>query len=261
MNRILEKKKILITRSREQSAGIIKELEGHGANVICLPTIKIVPLKDYSHFNEHLLNIKDYDYIIFTSANAVKMFYNVILNFSTQPDLSNIKIAAVGDKTAKTCDEFNIRVDIIPKEQSTDGLTKEFDRFDLQNKKILIPCSAIAREELTNAIELLGAEVFKIPVYNVIPTPKDDIENEINQLETSKPDLYIFTSPSTYNNYLKIIEISEPIRHFSNSLIAAIGTTTKEAINHTGVEVEIIPDKFNLESLLKKILNYYSHSK
>jgi uroporphyrinogen III methyltransferase/synthase len=73
--------------------------------------------------------------------------------------------------------------------------------------------------------------------------------------------LFIFTSPSTFENFLQIADVKNPFQYFSKYDIAAIGPTTKEAIESKKVKVKILPDEFTIHGLTKKIVEYYSNHK
>jgi uroporphyrinogen III methyltransferase/synthase len=73
--------------------------------------------------------------------------------------------------------------------------------------------------------------------------------------------LFVFTSPSTFENFLQIANVKNPFQYFSRFNVAAIGPTTKEAIESRKVKVNILPDEFTINGLTKKIIDYYSNHK
>ena len=79
----------------------------------------------------------------------------------------------------------------------------------------------------------------------------------IEQLNSSKPDVFIFTSPSTFDNFLLIMNIDNPVSYFKNYNIAAIGPTTKSAIENNKVKVSIMPDEFTIKGLATKMVEFY----
>ena len=83
----------------------------------------------------------------------------------------------------------------------------------------------------------------------------------LQQLDSSRIDLFIFTSPSTFENFLQIADIKNPFQYFGRFDVAAIGPTTKEAIEAKKVKVKIMPDEFTINGLINKIVDYYSNHK
>jgi uroporphyrinogen-III synthase len=133
----------------------------------------------------------------------------------------------------------------------------ELLKFKLNKKIIFIPRSAIGREELPAGLEELGAIIKSVPVYNVAVPSDKNIAPYLDNLRKSTPQLYIFTSPSTFDNFLQILKITDPVRYFSGALIAAIGPTTRISIESRKLKVNIIPEEFTMEGLAKAIVNYY----
>lgn len=256
MNNGLKNKVIVITRSEEQSEDSIKKFESLGATVIPFPTIKIRPIETFNMFDNYAAQLNSFDYIVFTSENAVEYSVNRLKKIGIDlPD--KITVVCVGKKTADKCSEFNIKVDIVPNDFSAKGLLNYFGKIDLTKKKFFIPSSSIAREELKTGLIELGAEVIKTPIYDVGLPDKSEIEENKNLLQKNKPDLFIFTSPSTYNNFLDILKIENAQNYFGDYTIAAIGPTTAEAIENSGVKVDIVPNNFTMDDLIESIVNYY----
>ena len=136
-------------------------------------------------------------------------------------------------------------------------LWKSFPDYNLKDKVVFIPRSEIGREELPEGLEKLGAVIKAAPVYNVSIPPEDKMAKYIEILKNSKPDLFIFTSPSTFENFLEILKINNPVKYFKNYDVAAIGPTTRTAIESHYVNVNIIPKEYTLSGLAKAIVEYY----
>jgi uroporphyrinogen-III synthase len=256
--RPLKNKTIVLTRTIEQSkesAAIFSEL---GADVIVFPTLEIVPPNSWDNFDEAILSSHKIDFIVFTSAHAVTMFSKRCIELNKQYDFETVKVVAVGNKTKSVCEENDIRVDIVPKKFSGEGVVEELSKYDLKDKIVFIPRSAIGREGLPKGLEELGAKIITVPIYNVSLPSKESIKQNIDQLNSSKPDVFIFTSPSTFENFLIIMNINNPVSYFKNYDVAAIGPTTKSAIENNRVKVSIMPDEFTIKGLANKMVEFYN---
>lgn len=260
MERSLVGKKIVLTRAREQSHESYEELSNLGAEVIVLPCIKVVPIDDYSDFDETIKNIC-FDFVIFPSANSVEMFFSRVKKLSHVNCMASAKFIAVGSRTEKKCDSMGIKIDMVPEVFSARGVIEMLGNHDLEGKNILLPSSTIARTELGEGLEKLGANVFVFPVYNIVTPDKTEIKDELEAIKKSLPDLFIFTSPSTFSNCLKILEISNAPEYFKDITVAALGNTTRDFILENKVNVNIIPDSFTMNSLSEKIVEYYKPGK
>ncbi len=252
----LSTKKILITKSQEEAQDSLNLLISNGAEIIYFPTIKIKPIYNAKSISQLISNPYQYEYIIFTSANAVELFHKIITEFKI--DLSRTKIAVIGKATAETCTSYGLYIHLIPEEYSSKGLIKKFSELDIYNKKILIPGSALSREDLKLGLSELGAVVDFIPIYDVVANDLSELKTEYEKISKEKPDVFIFTSPSSFENYLKLLDINEPQSYFENKIVCAIGPTTEFEIRSYEVVVNIVPAKYTLEGISEALIGYFS---
>jgi len=64
-------KRVVITRAESQSATLAAALRAHGAEVVSLPLIQILPPLDYAPLDSALRSLSTFDWLVFTSQNAV----------------------------------------------------------------------------------------------------------------------------------------------------------------------------------------------
>ncbi len=253
----LRSKTIVITRTVEQSKESSEIFRQLGANVIIFPTLDIVPPDSWSAFDAVVSSKGQIDFVIFTSAHAVRMFRKRLEELKIKIDYYKLKIVAVGNKTAAVCEKNKIPVHIIPKRFSAAGVVEELSNYELNGKFIFIPRSAIGREELPESLEQLGAKIIAVPVYNVSLPSAEKILPSMEELKISKPDVFIFTSPSTFENFLTIMNIVNPVEYFAKLNVAAIGPSTKTAIENKNVRVNIMPEEYTIDGLANAIIEFY----
>ena len=87
-------------------------LHNLGAEVIELPTIEIQPAADYAALDNAIANLRDYDWLIFTSANGVRFFLERL--DASNSDLRAIqgRICAIGPATRDALERFHLKVDV-----------------------------------------------------------------------------------------------------------------------------------------------------
>ncbi|PID56152.1 MAG: hypothetical protein CR986_10480 [Ignavibacteriae bacterium] len=255
MNKILQNKNIVLTRSKEQSKDSEVALKKLGANVILFPTIKITEVADNLKIKATLKNINHYDIIVFTSENSVKFFSKKI----AKKEFNNNKyfFISIGSKTSKVCEEYGYKVNFQPSKFTADILLNELKIFNIKKKKILIPCSILSNKKKYKQIEKYGAEVDVIPFYKNEVNDKDLLKTEINYIKTNYVDFFIFTSPSTFYSFTELLKIDNPKSFFFNKNIAVIGPTTERAIKSKGIKVTIKPNRFTMESLIEEIVKFH----
>lgn len=254
---VLEDKFILITRSYEQSSSEIDFLKSNGAEVMPLPVIKLVPYYDSAKIEDALDRFIEFDYLIFTSINAVKFFAGFIERSEYKPDFRNTKVVAVGEKTKDYCESKQINVDHIPDRSTSMGIIDLLKNDNLGGKNILIPCSVISRTELKEELEYNRATVEMVPVYDNVLPDYDDVKEYVDYLKKNRPDIFIFTSPSNFTNYLELLKIEHAKEYFEGTVVASIGTTTKDIIEQKGIKVKIVPNKFDVISTVNELIDYF----
>ena len=254
----LKNKVIVLTRSPEQITESSLLFDKLGARVVLFPTIKIIPPKSWEAFDESVKKLSSYNYLVFTSPNAVKMFTKRCRELNIETNYSSVKVAAVGKKTASLCVENNIPVHITPYKFTGKGIMQKLKGVDLTGQQFFIPKSAIGREELLLELKGAGAVVVTADVYDVGITSKEEVKEHILELAKQKPDVFIFTSPSTFENFLKIMDLTNPSEYFRGITIAAIGPTTKAAIEKQNVIVNVMPEEHTMEALNEELIKFYN---
>ncbi len=251
----LVRKKILVTKSQQDAEFSLRLLIEAGAEIIYFPTIKVLPVDDSPLLNETLKMFDDFDFVVFTSANAVEVFAKITKR--NHLDLSGVKVAAVGKSSEEKCESVGISVDILPDEFSTKGLINKFSGFDLTGKKFFIPCSSLSRDELSLGLAELGGEVFSVPVYDVVQNNLSGLKNEYALIQEKRPDVFVFTSPSSFQSFLKLMSVTNIDSYFGANIICAIGSTTERAIRNEGLVVNIVPKSFSLQGVAEAIIKYF----
>ena len=103
----------------------------------------------------------------------------------------------------------------------------------------------------------LGAQVFSVPIYDVVKNELSNLKTEHQKIQRKHPGIFIFTSPSSFSNFLKLMNVSDADKFFGKSVICAIGTTTEKAIDNYGLNVHIVPKTFSLSGVAEAILKYF----
>ena len=274
--------KALITRSTGKASSLAANLKKYGAETIELPLIEIIQKSRNIDENAILKSIEEinrYDFLIFTSANAVEGYFERI--FSAGKDLrilSNCKIISVGAATSAELRKYGIIADIFPSSSeifSQDGIIKELDLLygatNIKGKNFLFPQALNINSELPEYIISSGGVLTNIPVYETI-LPPESIENMANlfkDFNASNPpvNLITFTSYSTVENFIRCVESAQEglldILQRTNAdgrcgiRFAAIGRKTAEYAFRFGIKSDIISKDVNINSLTEEIVNFY----
>ncbi|HSQ34022.1 MAG TPA: uroporphyrinogen-III C-methyltransferase, partial [Peptostreptococcaceae bacterium] len=205
-NKELFGKNIVVTRARAQSSTLVEKVYDLGGNAIQFPTIKIDEISPNEELEQEIDNIENYSYIIFTSQNAVDIFFNKMYKMNVDlRKLHNTKIVAIGPATANSLKYKGIIADIIPQKYVAESIYEELKDKLSEVDNILIPRASNARDYLVEKLSEI-CSVKEIHIYNTVMESSDK-EEIIDLLEQNKIDYITFTSSSTVNNFIKIIGI------------------------------------------------------
>src|SRR3954462_1979944 len=108
----LSGRRVVVTRAREQASELAAKLAGLGAEVIELPLITVSKEIDKHTLHDVLTELGTYDWIVFTSANGVRYFFEEFYRiFEDIRALGLLRFAAVGDTTAQAIRDHHIKVE------------------------------------------------------------------------------------------------------------------------------------------------------
>lgn len=222
--------RIVVTRASHQAEELAAPLRALGAEVILLPVIGIAGPADRAPLRQAAAQCNTYDWIIFTSANAVSAF---AAELPDAPAAEPLRIAAVGAATARTAEQHGFRVTKMPAKYVAESLVELFQDQNLSGARILIPSAAVTRDVVATELRKRGAHVHMVEAYrNVIP--EEAAEKAEQVFREPYPDWITFASPSAVENLVRVVGV-EWLRH---SKIASIGPITSEAIRKCGLTVD-----------------------
>ncbi|MBI3590752.1 MAG: uroporphyrinogen-III C-methyltransferase [Candidatus Melainabacteria bacterium] len=245
-------KKILITRAKEQSFSFALKLIELGASPVNCPIISY-QINEKEIYNKNIINnFSSFDWVFFTSQNAVKFFFEIIeKNCYDSRVLFKSQVAAVGYKTKLELEKYNIKADFIPKRFSFKDLIEELgERTSLKDKKILYP----TQTEIINILPLQGMTTW--PIYKPIFTNELDKEI-INQIKEGIDVITLFSS-NTASHFAKLAEKHNLNEYLKKSLIATIGDETSKIAKELFGRVDILAEPFTEEGLINSIEGYFS---
>jgi uroporphyrinogen III methyltransferase/synthase len=248
--------RIVVTRTREQASELSKRLTDEGAEVLEIPTIKIVAPDEHKLLVEVLVGIGTYDWLIFTSPNGVSAFFDYFSKtYEDIRDLGAVRIAAVGPGTAAKLKELHLKVDVMPEQYVSSKIASALEKFEsIENLKILIVRAQVANPELPKALEEAGAIVDDVACYKTIPETEDRTGNAASMLETGA-DWITFTSSSTVENFHARFDLPKLTKQFLKMKLASIGPETTKALTALGLKPDVEAREHTIEGLAKALLN------
>jgi uroporphyrinogen III methyltransferase/synthase len=253
-------KKILTTRTREQSSDFAIRLRDLGAEVIEFPTIEIVPPLRWGEVDRAIDRLKSYDWIIFTSANGVNFFWQRVTERGKNLRLpSSLKVCAIGPATANQLKKKRVPVHYVPKEFIAESILEGFGKMVLKGKRILLARAKKARDILPIGLRKMGAEVEVVAVYRTI-RPRGGEKRLKKLLAEGKIDVITFTSSSTVNHFAELLRKEDLKKLLKSIAIACIGPVTARTAKEWGLKAQIQPKQYTIPGLTRAIAEYFPPS-
>ncbi len=242
-------KRIVVTRAANQAPALTKKLRELGADVIEMPATRIARL-DLTQVREAIARLNEYQWIIFTSQNAVAIFWEQLVGAGLDARaLAGLRIAAVGPATAGALLEHGIIVDVVPERFVAEALLEKLsERDDVAGSSILYVTAEGSREVLPDGLEEIGASVNHVLAYRSI-VDGTGAARLVRALESHSADIVTFTSASSVRGYVDAVgeELSR------GSPAASIGPATSAAIRAAGIELKLEAEESTIDGLVDAI--------
>jgi uroporphyrinogen-III synthase len=252
----LQGKRIVITRAAEQAQELIGALESLGAQVLLLPLVSFTPPEDWRPVDSALERIATFDWVLFTSQNAVRFFAGRAAQLHREKGWPRPpKIAAVGPATASAAEREGFQVDYTAQEHSGEALARELSS-QLVGRSVLLPRSDRADGRLPDALLKIGARVTEVIAYRTAP-PNSLDSKIISALAAGNVDAIVFASPSAFHNVAGLLGAAGMKKLSESAQFAAIGPTTANAIRAAGVRVAIEADESSAAGLADAIAKHF----
>ena len=290
--RPLAGKKILLTRPKELISEMAVRLRRAGAEVLEMPAIETVPIEPNPALDRKMAELragdKRPDWIIFTSPSGVRIFMERLLSEQDIRVLAGIKIAVIGEGSAKKLRTYGIRADFMPSVYDGETLGRELARkirqesaeAELQKPaeekihsfaeenvhysaeetlqrsaeadppvRILIPRAAIGTPELTEELQKAGnVEISDIAIYDTRYVSPELIDVPA-QIRKGEIDYAVFTSASTVRGFSAVMKDTD----LSGFKAICIGRQTRAAAEARGMETRMA-EKATLGALVEAVM-------
>ena len=242
--------RVLVTRSREQSAELVRALRDAGAEPVVVPMIESVALPACGALDAALARLADYDALVFTSANAVRFFGERARERGVPPERFQGQVFCVGPRTAESARRAGFGAALVPVRRDAAGLAAEIrEQLPPRGRRFLLPRAEAARELLAEQLRAAGACVDALPVYRTVPA-EVDVPALRRRLVEGGLDALSFTSPSTVQSFVDHLD-AEARRAASRCMVAAIGAVTARALTDAGLPPQVVAARAGARDLVE----------
>ncbi len=246
-------KRVVITRPPHAAGEFASRLRALGAEPVLLPTVSIRPPQDCGPLDHALEYLERYDWVIFTSANAVEHVWERARALGRTPDHTAWpQIAAIGPATAAALSRCGLQAALVSEQHVAEALFDALARATrLAGLRVLLPQSNLARPILADRLRAAGASVDAPVAYETIITDADP------SVLAPPPDAITFTSASAVQSFAAQFDSIATLS--PGTLIACIGPVTADAARACGLPVHVVADPHTIEGLIAALDTAFAH--
>jgi uroporphyrinogen-III synthase len=255
--KLLAGRRIVVTRAAEQSRALSSRLTELGATVITLPTIAFADPLETGPLDAAIATLPTFHWLLFTSANAAHFFARRCRARGVDPRIVQsgpqpVFVAAVGPATSEAAAAEGFMVGHMAEEFQGAELAHELSA-EVFEKKVLLPRSDQAGEDLPTALRQAGADVTDVIAYRTVACDTASPE-AVSAIRSGAADVVSFFSSSAFHSLAERVGIDALCR----VPLAAIGPVTAAAIREAGLAVAIEAPQATSESFVAALVDYFS---
>ncbi len=237
-------KRVLITRPAHQTDDVAARLWEAGAEPILAPTIAIGPPDNLAAARDAVARVRDYDWIVFTSRNGVDAFFDRLGELGRDARaFGDVRIAAIGPKTAEAVTARGIRVDLVPTEYVNEAVADALVERSAPDDRVLVYRAQEARDVLPDTLRSQGRRVDVVAAYATRHVHDPDLA-----AKAARADVVTFTSSSTVHGFVRNVMDADLV--LARATVAAIGPITARTAREAGIRVDVIAAEFTVDGLL-----------
>ncbi|MFX3615921.1 MAG: uroporphyrinogen-III synthase [Sporolactobacillus sp.] len=250
-------KKILVTRAADQAAQMAAKIRHYGGEPIAIPVICYRPSTqtELQRFS-WLQSVRAADWIILTSQNALDYFMRMTIGVN----LSHLKWASVGKKTAERLASYGYSCDFLPDQFTVEKIVQAFGNGEVAARHVVIPVGSLSPIDRFDRLKESGIQVTTCIIYETIACEKSRISLG-KALAAQSLDALTFTSPSTVRFFTELLGEKIWPEEMGHCVLAAIGPSTAQALQKIGFPPEVIPVHYTARALIDALADYYSNKR
>lgn len=233
--------RVLVTRAEAQAEPLSAALVAAGMAPVIYPVLRIEAPESVDELDDEIRRLASggYDWVVFTSANAVESVATRLAALALDvTGLGEVSIAAVGRATAGAVSRYGWPVPFVPGEATGASLGEELAERIGPGSRVLHPRGNLARDEVAQRIEAAGASVTPVVAYCTVAEDRPHPHDE--SVRRGDVDVVTFASPSSVRNLVRRLGGLGPI---ARARVVCVGpVTAEEARTHGLVVHAVAPD-------------------
>jgi uroporphyrinogen-III synthase len=251
----LSGKRVAVTRAKDQASELGGKLIALGAEIIELPLIHVSKEIDKQTLHDVLSELGGYDWIVFTSANGVRFFFDEFHRiYDDIRSLGLLRFACVGDATAEAIRGQHIKVECQPKTATAEALADDLIATgSLDSAKVLVITGNLNRDTLVKKLEEARAIVDRLQVYK---TEKTDLSDDpaAADFRSRGADAILFASSSAVQSFSDQAAALKLGKSATKPIAGSIGPQTSETMKKVGIPIAFEAKTPSLDALVEAVV-------
>ena len=249
--------RVLVTRPWAEGEPLRRSLRAAGALVLDLPTIAVGPPESYGPLDTALSILSEYDWIVFTSRNAVNAVFERLAALGSPPVVPvTLWVAAVGPATAADLRRRGVYVDAVPESAAVSFLSRELQKRGMSGTHVLLPQGNLSDRELQDDLERSGATVDAVISYQTVQPSALD-RSALEAVRRGEVDVVALASPSAVHNLAHILSSQGDCAMPRDARLVCIGPSTAAAVRDLNLRPASVAEEHTLDGLAQAIVNLY----
>ena len=251
-------RRVLVTRATRQAGKLSDGLRALGATPVEVPVLEIQPPESYAPLDSALQSLKDYDWLILTSANTVRALADraALLGFPLVHH-SGLKVAAVGEATAAAARHEGFQITLTAESYVAESLVEALVGR-VAHQKILLARATVARDVIPDALQAAGAEVNFVDAYqNVLPEAAPE---QLRQAISEGIDAATFTSSSSVTHLQTAARAANVSWPFAGVPAVSIGPITSGTLRESNWKPAIEANPSDVSGLIAAVAQLLARS-
>ena len=244
---------IVVTRPKNRAETLTSCLRRYGADVFAYPCIETQDIWPNMPVVEALASIECYQWLVLTSPAGVETLFRLLHAASMDArSMAHMKIAVIGEGTAKKLEQHGLRADYIPEVYDSEHLAEGLIRLAREDEQVLLLRSEIGMPELPMMLRDACVSFEDVPIYRT-RYHSERREELLEQLTNHQIDYVTFTSASTVNGFISNLPEGTDVSHFT---ALCIGGTTEKAAQRAGMKTITAPYA-TIDAMIDTVLEDY----
>jgi len=245
----LKGKNVLLTREESENKEFADWITKAGGKSITIPLIGFQSRQLDDVESKHLSSLSSYDWLVFTSKNGVEYFFQQV------KELDLPSIAVIGTKTEAKLEQYGFVPQFVPSQFVAECFVAEFIPILKQNDRVLVLKGNLARSLIAERIRECGYICDEVILYeNAMPLESE--ERLCQVMKREQLDVITFTSSSTVQHFMEIVDKYCLRSYLSQSVIACIGPIAQKTAEKYGLPVHICAQPYTIEGLFASLIAY-----